>query len=121
MELKYKLKVEARQFFDEKDSKVVEKLEYWKDNLIPIQLLEEVDLVYIEYGQEDDSGEIKTRTLQGWNQDPLRAHFDFTLKFRDLEYDDYKKINIPELMDKIQVVVNIFFNKINAEDDEKIN
>jgi len=106
--MKYKLKVKARRFFPEM-SKDVEKIEFWKKNVIPIQLLDEVDLVYIEYGQKACSGE--KRALEGWSLTPLKAQFTFTLKVMDVEYNDYNKINIPELMDKIQIVVNRFFKK----------
>jgi len=54
---KYKLKVEARKFFDEKHHTEMYDLKTWNAMGIPIQVLDEVEMVYIEYGHENKVSE----------------------------------------------------------------
>lgn len=108
--MKYKLKIDARRFFDEKHHTDVCELKYWKDHEIPIQVLDEVDRVYIDLGHEYSlSTGTKSRSISGWKNDGKEAHLNFSLKVLDIEHKEYKSINVPEVMDEIQKVVNKYF------------
>lgn len=106
MTQKYKLKPDARKYFDDHLQREVQAKEWWEKKVIPIQLLEEVPNIYIEYGRK--ISECST-TLKGWQSDGERAKFEFTLVVNDISYPDYNKVSIPYLMDKIQSVVNDYF------------
>jgi hypothetical protein len=107
---KYKLKKEARQFFEDKYHQEIKEISFWKDLCIPIQLLDEVDIVYVDYGHESilTSG-TKTSSLKGWSREGKRAEFRFSLQVNDIEISDYEKVDIVELMDEIQKVTNSYF------------
>lgn len=114
MELKYKLKVNARQFFNKERSKDINTAEWWKKHYsIPIELLDEVDMVYVDYGHlRILSSGTEVQDLHGWSSEGGKAHFEFTLKVLDLEYDKYKGVQIPKLMDEIQKVCNKYFKSL---------
>ena len=106
MTQKYKLNPDARKFFDEHLQREVQTKDWWEKQVIPIQLLEEVPNVYIEYGRK--ISEYST-SLKEWQTDGKRAKFEFTISVNDISYADYNKVSIPFLMDKIQSVVNDYF------------
>ncbi len=105
---KYKLKVAARQFFKKSLHDDIYELSIWKKEGIPIELLDEVDKVYINYGHERTHRDgYKSSDLQGWDKE--KAEFKFTIIFPEMDYNDYDKVSIPELMDEMQKVTNRFF------------
>ena len=105
---KYKLKKEARQFFDEKFHEKIYPLDVWKKEVISIKLLDEVDNVYIDFGiKSSESG----TSLQGWcsdNGNP-KAHFHFTVNVTDISNSNYESVNIPHVMDEMQKMLNKYF------------
>lgn len=105
---RYKLKKAARQFFDKKLHEEIKPLEFWNKKTISANLLDEVDKVYIDFGIKRSES---TTDLKGWNnnnEDP-NAHFHFTVYVNDMQYVDYKNIEIAEVMDEIQKVLNVYF------------
>lgn len=110
--MKYKLKVNARQFYPTELHRYTETLEVWKKKNIPIELLDEVDVVYITFGHEKElSGGTKTASLCGWKSEGQEAHFHFTLKVSDISNQDYNKVSISELMDNMQKITNNYFKR----------
>lgn len=105
---KFKLKKDARHFFKKDLSEKIEKLDWWKKIGIPIELLDEVDVVYIEFGNEERPGFVSCR---GWSGKNNEANFKFTIKVVDIEHKDYEKIDTVELMDEIQRVINEFIKE----------
>lgn len=105
----YKLKKEARQFFEEKFHKEVKPLKYWESLIISERLLDEVDKVYIEYGKK-----IGDRTeLCGWSSNdgyPV-ARFEFTVYVNDMSDTNYENVKVSDVMDEIQAVLNKYFKK----------
>jgi hypothetical protein len=101
---KYKLKKEARNFFVDKFHTVNETLEWWNKNLINIELLDEVPMVYVERGRW--TGE-SSRSLSQFSKDG--AIFEFTVHAPDLKMKDYEEMKTAELMDEIQRVLNKYF------------
>lgn len=108
MTQKYKLKVNARQFFSKEYARHIEPMTFWKSVEVPIQLLDEVDLVYVDYGHESvlDSG-TKYNSLSGWRKE--EADFKFTIKVQEMTSKEYNEVNIHELMDEFQKIANKFF------------
>ncbi len=109
MTQKYKLKVDARKFFSKEYARHIEPMTFWKSVEVPIQLLDEVDLVYVDYGHESvlESG-TKYSSLSGWSGQE-GAQYKFTIKVQDMKNAEYEKVNIHELMDEFQKVANRFF------------
>lgn len=105
METKYKLKPEARQFFGDKYHTQIGDLKLWKSTGIPIELLDEVELVYVQLGHERDN----SSSLCGWSLKGPEAHFHFTIKVRDIDNTQYQEIDRAKLIDEIQKVTNRFF------------
>lgn len=103
---KYKLKADARKFFDEKHHANINELKTWNAMGIPIQVLDEVESVYIDYGQENT---YKSSSLRGWSAEGKIAKFRFTIIVNDIDMVDYEKTNMPELMDELQKIANKFF------------
>lgn len=108
--IKYKLKKEARQFFKNDLHEKIYTLETWNKQGMPINILDEVDRVHIEYG-------IKTSEhgtdLKGWssNDGNPKGHFHFTVNVSDIDNDKYEDISVPKLMDEMQKVINSFFKQ----------
>lgn len=113
MNTKFKLKKQARQFFDKELHSAIMSLDSWKKNEISIHLLDEVESIYVEYGIK--SGE-NSKNMKGWssNNGNPTAHINFTLHINDINLDEYDDIDISEVMDKIQSVLNTYFkNKLS--------
>ena len=111
MKTLYRLKKEARQFFSERMAKQIAKLEYWEKQNVHMNLLEQVENVYVEYGIKDTPN---SASLCGWSSNngvTPSAEFRFTLKVNDIELNQYQTVNIPDLMDAIQEAANKFFTK----------
>ena len=104
---KYKLKVDARRFFNDKYYKLNEPLEYWDKLKIPIQLLDEVDLVYVDYGIKTNES---SQTLCGYKLE--YSHFNFKLVLDNITYKKYNSVEIHKLMDEIQKVTNKYFKDL---------
>lgn len=112
---KYKLKKEARQFFEEKLHKEIKPLKFWNEETISERLLDEVDKVYVDYGIK--ASESRT-DLCGWssNNGEPNAHFEFTVRVNDMPNDDYKNVKIADVMDEIQKVLNKHFKKWSSSE-----
>lgn len=116
MEKLYKLKKDARHFFqgstlvDVSLAREIKPLEWWEDNNIHSLLLDEIPLVYVSYGHErvSDSG-IVSRDLKGWSGPEKSSKFNFTILVSDPEGAVYKDVKIEEVMDQIQWVLDKFF------------
>lgn len=109
MEQKFKLKKEARQFFDEYLHRRTQSLESWAEANIPIQLLDKTDLCYVYFGYDEETEDRIHTILTQWENDGKKADFRFTLRIEDMESADYHKVKISEVMDEIQKVVNEYF------------
>ena len=106
---KYKLKEDARSFFHDDWGREVHTLEYWRNNkTVHLNLLEKVDKVYLTFGKKVSEN---TTTLQGWGNafGGDIARFDFTVNVCDMSLKEHEETSIPELMDKIQSVLNMHF------------
>ena len=109
---KYKLKVEARQFFNDSYAKEIKDKDSWKNLGIPIELLNEVNNVYIQYGHEENLSKSTVTSLRSWDGHKQKAEFRFTIKVQDIDNENYNNCNIPKLMDEMQEVVNNFFKPL---------
>lgn len=106
----FKLKREARPFFDKKFMNTIMTLESWSKNGIHENALQEVEKIYLSYGHQ----EIDCVThLRGWSgfAPKDQAKFFFTINVADInnsEYESVKDENISELMDRMQLVIKDF-------------
>lgn len=105
MPQKYKLKEAARQFFDKDTARRIDTLDCWQKQTIPIQLLEEVSNVHIEYGHKNG---IRTDLCE-WKNEGEVAEFKFTVVVSEIGNKDYESVSIPYVMDKIQKVLDEVF------------
>lgn len=96
----YKLKPEARVFFNEHYAGYAKPLSYWQERTIHENLLEKAGRVCVEYGHINGN----STDLSKWNIGS--AEFRFTLKVFEMDHKTYDKINIPEIMDEIQKVLS---------------
>ena len=88
--------------------------------------LEEVEPCFISFGFETETG----TSLKGWgNPESLDqrktskgAHFHFTLHFPSMKYNEYDRFEngklTRNLMDRIQTVVNSFYESFNNNEKE---
>lgn len=113
MEKKFKLKSEARQFFDEDLHQDIEPLSFWKEKMIHERLLNEVERVYVVLGHSSklQSG-ANYKSIAGWSQEQGEAHYHFTLKIRDVAAEDYYKIDKTKLLEEIQESINNYVRSI---------
>ncbi len=105
---KFKLKKEARQFFDKDYHKEINSFEFWETLKIPLPLLDEVESVYIDYGHCDKNPNGSTTRLASWQSDGKSAQYRFTVHVQDINLTEYASVNISELMDEMQKVVKGF-------------
>ena len=118
MESKYRLKKEARQFFDKKYHDKINNLKQWNSYGIPIQVLNEVERVYIDYGHDrlSEKGDVKSSSLSGWESKQKdsdgQAHYCFTVKVQDISRVTNEKVEACKLLDEIQKVLNKYFKHI---------
>ncbi len=103
---KYKLKPEARKFFNKDLSTQVKDLSWWNKNVIPEELLNEVGKVHVEYGHRKSEIGI---SLSGWKGEEQEGEFLFTVKVSDMSNKDYTAVNISVVMDEIQNVLDKYF------------
>jgi hypothetical protein len=103
---KYKLKKEARDFFADKYHTVNETLEWWNKNLISIELLNEIPMIFVEIGRwtSECSRNVSQFSKEG-------AIFEFTVHAPDLKVKDYEEMKTAELLDEIQKVLNKYFKE----------
>ena len=105
----YQLKKEARQFFEHL-SKFKKPIEFWERNNVHENLLQEVETVYITHGSQlSDAG----THLSSWysnDGDPIGKMY-FTVNINGLPFAEFEKINEAEMMDEMQKVLNLYFNK----------
>ena len=109
MEKLFKLKKEARQFFSDNMAKKIAKIGFWENEKVHMNLLEQVENVYVDFGIKDSPN---SSSLSGWSSNDggtPTAEFRFTLKVADITNRQYRDVNIPDLMDAIQKVANKFF------------
>lgn len=105
----FRLKKDARQFFDKKFLTSIMPLKSWQANNVHENALEEVDKIYISYGHTDV--ENFCTQLKGWSGFAPKnsAKFFFTINVLDVESKEYEFIkdsHISELMDRLQNVIN---------------
>lgn len=105
---KYKLKKEARQFFDDKYSEKIYPLKTWNSEGIHINLLDKVSRVFVDYGQKRNES---STDLKSWHGSNKTAEIQFTLCVSEIDYSEYDDLDIPELMDNLQKTVDKFFNQ----------
>ena len=106
---RYRLKKEARQFFKDKYHTGVNSFEYWKQNNIPIEVLEEVEKVYLKYGVKTSEA---AASLCGLDHGEKLAHFEFTVIVEDITHKEYESVDTSEMMDNIQKVLNRYFKSL---------
>lgn len=107
--MKYKLKVKARIFFDDKFHTSVEALSWWENHVIGLPLLDEVNKIYVEYGHEASP---KCKMLKGWSSEGGIAHFPFTVNINEVTCKDHEEVDVCEVMDEIQKVLDKYFKAI---------
>lgn len=110
MQPKYKLREDAKCFFDGSLHDKILPLETWKETYtVPINLLVKVRAIYLTYGIKGDS--ISTY-MRGWSQDAQKnntlGYFHFSINFRDMPFEEYERMDnkIPLLMDRIQKLID---------------
>jgi len=103
---KYKLKPDARKFFDDKYSTEIETIEWWNRKQFPIQLLDEIPAVFVTYGRQVSEC---SRNISEYSKDG--AIFEFTVHAPGLTAHDYEGMKTNELMDEIQKVLNKYFKE----------
>ena len=104
---KYRLKKEAREFFEKHYHTDIKSIESWKSCCIPRQLLEKVENVYIDYGIWENPN---TLSIKSWDR-RNGGKFEFTVYVNDMTNEEYKNVNMSEVMDEIQKVLNNYFKK----------
>ena len=113
MEIKYRLKKEARQFFNKKLHKEIKTLANWNKEAVTTPLLEEVEMVYINYGTFPE----KLYETRGFSAslcvhkgNEKESHFEFHFIVNDIDWKRYDLLNndsfITKWMDEIQKVSN---------------
>lgn len=107
----YKLKKEAKIFFKHDLHEKIKSIEFWNNEKIHENLLQEVDNVFVEYGIK--TSECSSQ-LKGWNSNDgnPKAHFHFTVHVSNIDSERYDKVSIPEMMDEMQKVVNKYFDRL---------
>lgn len=107
---RFRLKKEARQFFDKEQHVRIETLEVWNSLTISEVLLEPVGRVLIEYGiVKDDSDKTKLTNLCSWKGTEQEAEFKFTLRVSDITNKEYTIVDKVVLMDALEETANKFF------------
>jgi hypothetical protein len=106
MEQLYRLKKEARQFFGEQEKGAAKPLDWWQGQCISRVLLDEVEMVYVQYGQVVDA--LRT-SLCGHEGPKQKAHFHFTVYIEGMSDKEYDKVDVIAVMDEVQKVLNRFF------------
>ena len=112
-EIKYRLKKEARNFFNKDLSKEIQNMDYWKSKTIHSNLLEEVEIVYVESGIE-----MNGRTdMSGWksNNGNPESRFNFTIHIRDSNHREYQNLNTSDLLDAIQCSINSYMKALRSK------
>ncbi len=109
MEQKYRLKKEARQFFKKELHTETDTLDWWEKNNIHINLLEQCEKAFIEYGHKKEEKDITF--LSAHDTGTRIGHFKFTVNVLDLTLEEYANINIAELMERLQETSNNFFKQ----------
>lgn len=113
----YRIKKEAVPFILEKHAASIYSKETWESLGICLNTLEEVEPMYIDYGQKYREN---SKNLGGWSQEK-GAHFSFTIHFPSMKYHEYDVFNkgriTRELMDRIQNELNrVYRNFLNEEE-----
>lgn len=110
MEKKYKIKPVARKFIKESLRSDVKTLWNWRANDVPEYLLDPVDRIYIEHGIKMPNR--NATNLCGYDHANRTGHFEFTVRFSEMDYEEYNTRSkyLPELMDKIQHTINVYFD-----------
>ena len=95
--MNYRLKKEARQFFDNFKTEVAT-LEIWGKRNIHKNLLEEVEKVYVTYGKKVTSN---TTSLKSYDHNPKEAIIHFDLHIEECESEYYENFDEAALIDAI--------------------
>ena len=109
---KYKLKEEAKKYFAENLRDKVESLEFWEYKGADLQAIEEIPIVRIEYGIDNES----YKDVCGWKKGQ-GCQFHFTAFISDTSTSDFNKVknNIPSLMKDIEAVTKYFIETLDEK------
>jgi len=108
-----KLKKEARQFFKKELHEAVKCIGFWSNLRVHENLLDEVDKVFIMYGEQKGSVTFGI----GWSRNEHNeiesptTKIPFEIHVLNSDYKEYEKINIAEIMDLMQSELNKYFDK----------
>lgn len=95
--MNYRLKKEARQFF-ESMKRLVKPLSTWEEHGVHINLLEKVEKVYVTYGKKTSA---YSADLKEYTHATKEAIIYFDLHIADCEHEDYKNFDETALIDAI--------------------
>ena len=95
--MNYRLKKEARQFFDNMKTDV-KPLQTWESLGVHKNLLEEVERVYVTYGKKVSEF---SRDLKSYDYTPKKAVIHFDLHIDCCEEEDYRNFDEVALIDAI--------------------
>jgi len=108
----FKIKSEAKQFFDKSIRNEIKPLKFWAKNSVYQNALEKVEKVYLTYGIAQNSS---LNNICGWSGLNNDAKFHFTINVNDITNETYHIIKDDELMSdlmgKIQTVINSHINE----------
>jgi hypothetical protein len=100
----YKLNSDARRFFDEKYHTEVKELKWWNDQGIPINILDEMPVVYLTFGVKTSEYSV---SLSEWGNGVGKFHFTVNVDKIDLKTQE--TVSRSMLMDEIQKVLDRHF------------
>lgn len=105
----YRLKKEAVPFFEYKFKNRAEKMDFWRDNHISSEALEQAPKAYIKLGIK--TSDIST-TISGWEGPKSLTDIAFTLMINDTSNAYYHKFtqdgNVRELLEELEKTANEF-------------
>lgn len=102
--MNYRLKKEARQFFDNFKTDV-SPMPIWEVRRVHENLLEQVDRVYVTYGKK--TSEI-SKSLKSYNHKPKEAVIHFDLHIEDCESEYYENFDEAALIDAVTETIKNF-------------
>lgn len=113
---RYRLKLEAVQFFNQKHATSIYDLDVWQDKLgVDITALEEVEPTVIEHGHKSSES---TTQLGGWDEDGGKYHF--TIRFPSIKLMEHDAFSngktLRELMSRMQSTVDSFYSQFSESE-----
>lgn len=109
----FRLKNEAKPFFDKQFKDKVKTMKYWIENHVSESALEPIKHIWVSYGHATNGG----ASLCGWARDGDvsndQARFHFTLNAIGVDNDIYKKLSKEDSIERVRIEIeNIFSNEI---------